>query len=268
MFNKLFDNYLMKHEQKKILVLFDGSGCISKMAKNLGYHVKSLDILNLDHIDIPIDILQFNPEDINGFIPDVIWASPPCETWSIVTAMKGGGNRYWESIKLNGKVVDIKPRTNFTIDKRLKYPDRIIRKRITHTDILIKTVDIINHYQVQNPNLIYFIENPATGYMRFYLKKLIPTFYENITTYCKYGSQYRKETSIFSNLKLNLKWCPKKSKTNTCHHSDTFQQRYDHKKQPKGVVKHKSYLERSSIPDKLCKDILCQTHRELSFIFD
>ena len=75
----------------KVLVLFDGSGCISKAAKEQGHDVRSLDILPLPHIDYPIDILDFKPSLLGDWIPDMIWGSPPCETFSIKTAMKGGG---------------------------------------------------------------------------------------------------------------------------------------------------------------------------------
>ena len=241
-----------------VLVLFDGSGCVSEAAKDMGFNVKTLDILPLPHIDLPIDIMNFMPRMLNGFVPDFIWASPPCETWSIKTAMKGGGNMYWETIKTNNKVSDIVPRGNFDADKRLKFPERIKAKQYLHTRLLEKTVQIIDYYDNINPSLVWCIENPASGFMRHYLKNIKDGYVENVTTYCKYGSPYRKETSIFSNLKLALDWCPRKTKsgTNTCHHTDSFALRWDHKRQPIDQIIPQSYLERSTIPDQLCKSIL------------
>lgn len=243
----------------KLLILFDGDGCVSKVAKQMGFDVRTLDILPLEHIDLQMDIMDFVPSMLNGWVPDGIWASPPCETWSIKTAVKGGGNRYWESYKgEDGHVAGIKPRTNFDIDKRLVgHKETIIAKRIEHRNFIDKTVAIINIYKKINPNFIWFIENPATGYLKYYLPGLISCI-QNLTTYCKYGSMYRKETLIFSNLELQLKWCPVKYKgtVNDCHHTDNFSPRWDNKKQAEGTVFPKTYLERSSIPEKLCIDIL------------
>lgn len=254
----------------KVLVLFDGTGCVSNEAKAMGHDVKTLDILPLNHIDLPMDILDFRPELLGEWIPDMIWASPPCETFSCITHMKGGGNLYYESFKLFKNVVGITPRTDFTIDKRLINRDqkKILSKGVLHRSLVDKTMDIIYHYEKINPDLIWCVENPASGYMRYYIMKLRLGIVENLTTYCMYGKPYRKETSIFSNIQLDLKWCHKHRKgvTDDCGgHSDTFVQRYDNKRQPKGVVDSSTYLDRSSIPSELCKEILTQVHNEFVF---
>ena len=252
----------------RVLVLFDGSGCISKAAKELGHDVRSLDILPLPHIDYPIDILDFKPQLLNGWVPDMIWASPPCETFSINTAMKGGGNMYWETFKIDGKVYSITPRVNFDVDKRLKYPERINSKRELHAKLVDKTVKIIKHYERINKHLVWCIENPASGFMKFYLREKYSRIIENVTTYCKYGSPYRKETNIFSNIRLNLKWCGIKRKDgkNSCHHTDSFALRWDHNKQSIDQIIPKSYLERSSIPHNLALEVIQQAENALILV--
>lgn len=252
----------------RILVLFDGSGCISKAWKALGHDVRSLDMLPLPHIDYVMNILHFKPTLTGGWIPDAIWGSPPCETFSCITNVKGGGNRYYETFKEDGHVQRITPRTNFTVDKRLVgYDERITAKGVEHRLLVDKTIEIINYYQSINPDLLWCIENPASGLMRYYLMTLKVGIVENRTTYCMYGKPYRKETSVFSNIQLDLKWCHrhKKGVVDDCGgHSDSFAQRYDKKKQPKGVVDKKTYLDRSSIPEALCVDILTQLENEYS----
>lgn len=252
----------------RILVLFDGSGCVSKAAKESGHDVRSLDILPLPHIDYPIDILDFKPEMLGDWVPDMIWGSPPCETFSIKTAMKGGGNMYWETIKLFNRVQGIMPRENFDADKRLKFPERINTKRELHTSFVRKMVEIINYYQAINKSLVWCLENPATGFMRYYLMTLKNGIIENKTTYCQYGSPYRKETSVFSNIKLNLKWCPKnhKNNPNPCHHTDSFALRWDHKRQSLDQIIPQSYLERSSIPHDLCLEVVRQVEENFIFV--
>ena len=70
-----------------------------------------------------------------------------------------------------------------------------------------KTLEIIQYF---NPNA-WFIENPGTGmlkdrdFMQPYEK------YRNTCSYCMYGFPYRKLTSIWSNITLDLKKCCKKS---------------------------------------------------------
>lgn len=267
----------MKHvpRKTKVLVLFDGYGCISKTLKQMGFDVRSLDILPLEHIDLPINILDYTPSMLGNWVPDIIWASPPCETFSIVTARRGGGNLYYQTIKMNGKVTNIYPREDFSSDKRFqKFSDeqrkeiksKISSKQVQHLEIIRKTVEIIEYYSKLNPNFIWFIENPASGFIRHQLKNLFNNMFENKTTYCMYGSEYRKETSIFSNLQLNLKYCPKHidGVTDLCGgHKDNLIQRYDDRSQEKGVVKKSTYLDRSSIPEKLCMDIFVQTKKEV-----
>lgn len=255
----------------RTLVFFDGLGCVSKEAKKLGDDVKANDILPLGHIDLPMDIMDFNPKILGDWIPDRLHFSPPCETYSIITARKGGGNLYYQTVKKNGKVVGLFPREDFHSDKRFKkltdeerkaLKIKVRTKQAQHLEFLKKTVEIIKYYSKINPNLVWIIENPASGLMRHQLKGMIENMVENKTTYCMYGCEYRKETSIFSNVKMNLKYCRKHRKgvVDDCGgHLDNLVQRHDHKRQKKGVVKTRSYLEKSHIPSGLCKDILTQS---------
>ena len=250
----------------KIFVFFDGSGCVSKPLIEQGHDVRTLDILPLPHIDYAMDILDFTPAVANGWIPDKLWFSPPCETYSCITNMKGGGNLYYQTLKEKKRVVAIYPREDFTIDKRLlkRDPVKISAKSKLHREYLIKCLEIIEYYEIINPDLIWFIENPASGYISHLLKLIVAPLYNNRTTYCMYGSEYRKETSIFSNIKLDLRYCRKHRKNivDDCGgHKDNLVQRYDDKRQPKGVVKSSTYLERSSIPKDLVTDIFDQIHQ-------
>jgi len=66
----------------KILELYAGSRLIGKAAEQLGYEVFSVDIKPFEGIDLAADIEFLTPDQI-PFKPDMIWASPPCTTYSI-----------------------------------------------------------------------------------------------------------------------------------------------------------------------------------------
>jgi hypothetical protein len=66
----------------KVLELFAGSRSIGKVADNLGMNVFSVDWEEYENINLSIDIGELKKEDI-PFIPDIVWASPDCATYSI-----------------------------------------------------------------------------------------------------------------------------------------------------------------------------------------
>ena len=65
-----------------VLELFAGSRSIGKASEDLGHNVFSSDLNSFDGIDYAVDILDFNINKV-PFKPDLIWASPPCTTYSI-----------------------------------------------------------------------------------------------------------------------------------------------------------------------------------------
>lgn len=231
----------------KVLELFAGSRSIGKAAESLGFEVFSCDIEAFDKIDYVGDILEFDHSRI-PFQPDIIWASPPCEKWSLACGVKGG-NIYWETIKKNGKAVGIKPRENFNVNARysiLKEPERVAYERELHVSILEKTLEIINHF---NPS-VYFIENPL-GFMRFHLQCRVE--FQNFATYCRYGYPYRKPTNIFSNIPLQLMSC---AIGEGCHSNNLYTRGSINKIREKSIVQ--TYYDRSKIPERLCTEILKQ----------
>ena len=65
----------------KILELFSGTGEFSRIAKEQGHEVFTVDNNSKCNPDLCIDILKLKMEDI-PFKPDFIWASPPCTDYS------------------------------------------------------------------------------------------------------------------------------------------------------------------------------------------
>jgi len=154
----------------RLLELFSGTKSVGKVAKELGYEVLSLDIDG--NADININILEWDYKQYPVGYFDVIWASPPCNTFSCL-------RRSW-------------------IGRKLKYfGDVIVTAEMLDNDmvqvgvpILRRTEEIINYF---NPN-VYFMENPKTGKMKDYVDR---PFYD--VDYCAYGFHYRKPTRIWTN---------------------------------------------------------------------
>ena len=203
----------------KVLELFAGSRSIGKVADELGYEVFSVDINNFEGIDLVKDIEFLTKEDI-PFIPDVIWASPPCTTYSIaaISHHRDMG----------------KPKTDFASKS-----DRLV----------LNTLRLIKEYDCK-----YFIENP-----RGYLRKMdfmlgIP---KTTVWYCTYGDIRAKPTDIWSNHIYSLfnenGWKPRPM----CFNGNT---KCQHQPSPRGsrtgTQGMKNNYERSKVPYELCKEIL------------
>jgi len=156
-----------------VLELFSGTGSVGKCAKELGYDVLSVDIDGRS--DITCDIMDFDYKSYDKDHFDIIWASPPCASFSVLQYSWIGRNR-------NGKIFtrqDIE--TNMTA-----IGDPLVKR----------TLEIINYFKPE----LWFMENPNTGNLksREYMKDL--PYY--IVDYCMYSDWgYRKRTRIWTNKK-------------------------------------------------------------------
>jgi hypothetical protein len=161
-----------------ILELFKGTGSVGKVANKIGMDVVSLDFVDKYEPDILVDILEWNYkkwQKQTNFIPDFIWASPPCNTYS----------------PLAYPLRERNPKTAIPYSDRAKIG----------TLILYKTLEIIKFFKKLNPHLLFVIENPK-GMMRN--DKQIKKLNLSTTCYCLYGDKKRKLTDFFNNVPYGL----------------------------------------------------------------
>lgn len=179
--------------------------------------------------------------------PDFISAGPVCNKFSrVVTGT--GGNYYFE---LNKKKKKIKPRKNWNIKIQphlIKYQNKKgWKKNKKDAKEAIKlfenTKKIINHF-----NVPFFIENPSTALSQYLLKEYI----KNKTSYCMYGFDYQKNTTFYSNEKLDLKKCNHKK------HDSSVVGGKKHTR-PKHWKSVSTYANRASVPEDLLISIFKQT---------
>ena len=171
--------------------------------------------------DLCIDILDFNismlPEEFKH--PDIIWASPPCQTFSVDSIY-----RYWD----NGKPKNEKAKHGIKIAK--------------------KTREIIKKI---NPKF-FIIENP-----RAMLRKqdFMQDLHRDTVTYCQYGSKVQKPTDLWNNLNFTFK--PMCKPGASCHERAMRSSKNGTQGIIRNSTYDiKSAGLRAVVPGKLCEDII------------
>ena len=210
----------------KVLELFAGSRSFSKEAEKVGHETYTTDINDFEGIDQVCDIFEFVPSKV-PFIPNFIWASPPCYTFSVASI-----GHHWTGGK--GAYIPKTEKAEMGI-KIAKY-----------------TKQLIDYYMKINPNLLYLVENP-----RGVLRKLDIFSKEDLKTawYCQYGDTRAKPTDLWT----NFDW-----KTKTCKNGNPD---CDHERAPRGsrtgTQGLKGNYERSIVPSDLCKKVISKVEEHL-----
>ena len=214
----------------KILELFAGTRSIGKAFEAKKHEVWSAEWdKRFENIDYYGDILNLTVEYIveNFGLPDVVWASPDCTTFSIAAI----SHHRWRDPETG----HLHPKSDYAktcdeVDKHVLY-----------------LIDELNRLRLEQglSELIYFIENPRGGMRKQEWMQGRPRY---TVTYCQYGDTRMKPTDIWTN-HPNPKFKPMCKNGDPCH-----------TRAPRGAKTGtqglKGSRERSVIPPLLCEHIV------------
>lgn len=202
---------------RNVLELFAGSRSVGKEAENIGMNVFSVDWQEFDGINLVADVGNLQTKDI-PFVPDMIWASPDCATYSVAAI-----SRHRDGIQ---------PKSDYA-----KKCDAVNRHLI----------NLIDEWRNINPDLVFFIENPRGMLRKMPFMRSLP---RHTIWYCQYGEERAKPTDIWTNSKT---WTPRPACFNgnkDCHHTPAP------RGSRTGTQGIEGSYDRSKIPSELCVEIL------------
>ena len=208
----------------KVLELFAGTRSIGKAFEKAGHEVFSVEWnKDFENIDLYADISKlFAEEVVEKFgVPDVVWASPDCTTYSIA------------AISHHRRKVE-KEDGSYNLDPVTEYAE-FCDTTNKHVLALIK----------QLKPKYFFIENPRGGMRKMdFMQKL-----ERYTvSYCQYGDTRMKPTDLWTN-HPDPQFKPICKNGAPCHVAAPRGSRT-------GTQGLKGSKERSVIPEELCEHIV------------
>ena len=173
----------------KVLEIFCGTKSFGKVCENAGHKVFTVDFNPKFKPDIVADMLYFNKKSLpkEWRKPDVLWCSPPCQTFSL------SGNSMFMGFPTTSKSY---------IGLALAY----------------KCIELIRELKPK----YYIIENPRAGLRTVWFMKPLD---RTTVSYCQYGLNRMKPTDIWNNFNFEGRCCkngeschesaPRGSKTGT-----------------------------------------------------
>ena len=217
----------------RILELFSGTATFSRVARERGHDTITVDYDPKCEADLTADFTDESEVRallrmmMVGFKPQGLWASPPCETWSVAAfgTHWGGGWRAYE------------PKTEAAKQA-------------------VVMVELLKQFITALSPAAWYVENPM-GMMRKVARyDTIPDYFTRHTvTYCQYndepgesGLPRMKPTDIWTN---NHLWVPRQR----CQNGDPC-----HEAAPRGAKTgtqgRSTYLHRSRLPEELCVEVI------------
>lgn len=217
----------------RVLELFSGTRSIGRAFERHGHEVYSIDYCDSFEADSHEDIGVVGVSDIvDAFgMPDVIWASPDCTTYSVAAL-----GRHRKRDPATGWLMPI-------------------------TDYA-KICDCVNQHLMRLIHALdpefFFVENPRACMRRMPWMGGVPRY---TVTYCQYGYRYMKPTDIWTN-HPDPQFKPPCKAGDPCHEAAPRGSRH-------GLQGVKGAKDRGRIPDELCEHIvgICEEHHRPESLF-
>jgi len=171
----------VRGRQMCFLELFSGCGSVSQEFAQRLWRVRSIDNDPKSNATDKVDVMKLQYCDI-GMVPDSIWASPPCFTYS---HLAGGKHR---SPKLG---------------EFEKTPEAHLSN-----EFLARVLHIARWARHYNPHLIIVIENPHALLQKMPLMDEVVNqlgLHAAVVDYCAFGRYDKKPTQLWTNVSLQ-KW--------------------------------------------------------------
>lgn len=170
----------------RVLDLFAGFGGWSNEARANGHEVFTVDWDPGFDCDLSMDIRELTL-DMLPWAPDVVLASPPCETFSLM-----GVKHHWTA---EGDWPSNRPKTR--------------QARIAH-DLVAHTLELID----ETHPFAWVMENPVGK-----LRKLdvVAGRERRTVTYCQFGMPFRKQTDLWGGFPPSLDLPPPCHNGDACH---------------------------------------------------
>lgn len=226
----------------KFLELFAGTRSIGKAAEAAGHEVFSVEWdKRFKNIDLYADIMTITATDIVEMfgLPDVVWASPDCTTFSIAAIS--------HHRRKNPETGNLDP-----VSEYAKFCDKVDRH-------VLQIIADLNRMRLERglPELIFFIENPVGAMQKMTWMLWLPRY---TVTYCQYEldkpveQRRKKPTDIWTN-HPNPQFRPMCKNGDPCHAAAP-------RGAKTGTQGLKGSKERSVIPRMLCEHIvyICEKH--------
>lgn len=202
--------------KKIVWNLFGGlNNSVLNALGNDDYDIYTFDILEEDkqgRKNIQVDLTANNSITLLAEYPkpDIIVASPMCNSFSRARAYKDGGRGGWVINKDNS--LSLRTYESWLLNRSEKRKDKwegVLDTAILGKKAIEKTIKIIQFFKPK----YWYIENPESSLIWKYIENNL-NFYgiKNLTKYGNYNFFAEKKTIFLSNKNLNLKYEPFKNK--------------------------------------------------------
>lgn len=213
----------------RVLELFSGTATLARIARERGHQTLTVDSDPRCEPDIVAPVGHSHPllDRLLEFEPHCVWASPPCETWSVASIG-----------------------THWTGGRRAYVP-----KTEAASAALVLVAMLAGLIEELDP-VVWYVENPVGVMRKCSPYEHIPGFFIRQTvTYCQYndepgesGLPRMKPTDVWTN---NHLWVPRPRCSNgdPCHEAAP-------RGSKTGTQGRNTYLHRSKLPEELCHETI------------